>query len=402
MFRWIWGSGNNDEGKKEVKEAEKPVVRVAPEEKGRVRWVLHEQGFYVKDTKSTTAALMTAVATTPQTSPLVVRVNQSASNQQESSLVTSRIPPRSEIPSRMDADIPSLPSESDPVLLDTSEDALGAYQEQLRKHAAALQGVLEKWKLEKEKIIGDDLDLQRYANVKRITANYSVMHGIRAFFENLFTSLKDDLEPASDELHGLLDKAHGAVQALCLELEDLSKALNDSSKSAHERHKICIDMCNVGMEIAEDMIKLVDNIRAELEYCLRFEKISEKAAVQLIELAILIVTKIPVPEMDFNFSSSYRNFLYNEIQQEKKAIDRFETDVLGALRRAMAIIVTQEKKWEMEKTVSSRDPSPSPDPALGSSMEGVARLFSQPSSSDTRSLPENTTDTSERQLRASF
>ncbi|VVC75132.1 hypothetical protein AQUSIP_04090 [Aquicella siphonis] len=377
MLRRIFG-WNQEEKKPD----EKPLKRAIPQKRDKPLWIPDGKGGYVKSTTSTAAALMSLAVTQPQ-DPLPQSYIKEFEPDAGLPQANTRVQAVQSSAVRMDRDEPAQPGEPDHGQVVTSLDALGGYQEQLVKQGAELQVTLEKWKREKEKIIGDDMDLQRYASVKKINANHSVVHGIRAFFENLFEALKADLEPASDELHDLLEKTHAAVQSLCNELHDLSQALKDGNKSAHERHKICIDMCNISMEITEDMIKLVDNIQAELNHCLRWEKISEKAAVQLIALAILIVTKIPVPEMDFNFSSSYRNFLYNEIEQEKVAIDRFETDVKGALRRAMALVTAEERDWTADKNQSpAATPVLSQNTSLQSSLDGLSRLFSSPATPD--------------------
>ena len=216
-------------------------------------------------------------------------------------------------------------------------DALSRWQDELQREVKELQNKLEAWKKLKEDVIAKDVDLQNYANTHLLDmkAHQSVLNNVKMFFKKIFEKIKEYVEPAKYELHDVLTETHQQVQALCDSLVSLCDQLNDSDKSEKEKNKIKIDVCNVSMQILENQIQLINNVRAELDYCLSSEQISEEAAWKLVQLAVLIAAKIPVPDLPFNLNSVYRNFLYNETTGEKQELDIEETDVGGELKRAM-------------------------------------------------------------------
>jgi len=224
-----------------------------------------------------------------------------------------------------------------------NEISLDGYQKKLKQVGGALQLSLWQWERLKEEIIGVDTYLPKYANTSKTTImGKKVLSSVLEFFQHLFNRIKKDIEPADQELHDLLEKTHDEVQDLCDQLEASAHVLKDSSKSEEEKRKISVEMCNVSIEIITNLIRMISNIQTELTYCLMFEKITENIARELVLLVNLVVTKIPLPDFDFNFSDAYRNFLYNEIKGEKEEISTFETDIRGRLRRAMHEIERQK------------------------------------------------------------
>jgi hypothetical protein len=341
MWSWLFGD-------KETKNEESKTNLPRPGQPGKPRkqqWVQDGKGGWIRSDSfgtSTTTALVTLLE------PLAV---QTATTLVASLLTSKQQSKESIVHSLGDNASPQLDgSPEDPASSlpgNQGQDALAAYQQQLTRTGSELQAALEKWKLLKEQIIGDDMDLKRYANEAVLVRHHqSVLESIRNFFRHLFEKIKEDLEPADLELHEMLDKAHQEVQGLCEHLDESCKLLKDTSTSEENQHKISIDMCNTSMTIINDLIGMVDNIQSEIKYCLEAEKITENAAKKLILLAILIVTKIPLPDIELTFSDSYRNFLYNEIEETKKSIDIFESDVIRALKLAMAEIKKKELEWE--------------------------------------------------------
>lgn len=241
-------------------------------------------------------------------------------------------------------------SDDDSLPSNQNLDALGNFQVELTKTAASLQSFLEKWKALKQEVIGGDSGLLQYASVKKEGAGSTVSQGMAIFFTNFFGKIRKFLEPADAELHELLTETHEQVQELCVRLELASVKLKDTSNSEEDARKICIDMCDISMEINNHLITMIDNIQAELSTCLKFEKIGEQAAKQLILFLVLMATKIPVTDLNCDFSESYRNFLFNEIEKEKIELEHFETDVIGELLKIMNEIKKQQVVWVEART----------------------------------------------------
>ncbi|MBX3709870.1 MAG: hypothetical protein KIT56_04745 [Gammaproteobacteria bacterium] len=321
MFRWIFG-----------KSKEQPFVMPEHVKPRKPQWEPDGQGGYRKigiPTVTTTAATLTLLADASQLKPSVVTTV-------------------SNTPSLNDADS-SFPDDARPIPNYENVDALEGYLEELAMLGSGFQRSLQAWKEKKIKIIGDDESLKEKL---KININYpesnveqGVLRVIREFFENIFRSLKEDIEPANMELHELLDNVAPEVEVLCHHLEEECSKLQDNSRTQEAQRLTCIGICDTSIEINEALIKMVNHIRAELIYCLHAEQVAEQVAKQLILTSLMILTKIPFPDLSFTFNAAYRSFLYNEITKEKIEIDKFETNVRGELREAMQKIVTEENKW---------------------------------------------------------
>lgn len=338
LRRWIWGEEPQEP---EVKKIEKPKPQPA------VKWVSDGVGGYVKATHASVAKQL-------------IRNTQSVSSPQ---LPTTQTPNATPMLGRNLSDENSTTDE--PVA-----DALLDYQVELTKTAKELQDNLTKWKQLKEDVIGNDDILRMYKPEKNNTAGKNVLGGVGDFFNHLWEKIKAALEPANLELHDLLENTHSDVQVLCdhLAADALELKKTDSDEQCR---KLKVDMCNTSIAIIEDLITFVDNIQRELQYCLRCEMVTEKMAVHLAQLAVLIVTKIPLPDFDFNLSGSYRNFLYNEIGEEKKAIDIFETDVKGTLAKALRTI--KERPFNA-KTADQQKP----EETITNGVQSNVTLFTTP------------------------
>lgn len=300
MLRWVseWYYG-----------AEKPVKKPVTSAQ---RWIPDNQGGYVKHTTAKAIASFAGEGApglaqqAPQRAAAVNGLNGNAFTDDESFPV------------------------------DNAQDALSAYQSELARTMTELQASLTKWMDKKVEIIGGDSELTRYA--ESLIASHpgsDLIAGINAFFDQIFVDIKSDLVPASTELHRLLEVAHSHVQSLCDHIDASCQKLDEKDRAPEEKRRLCIDICNDSILIVNDLITMTENMEDELEYCLKFEGMSEEVAKSLVQLLVLIVVKVPMPELDFNFKPSYRHFLYNEIEGEKKEIELFETNVKGHLAHAM-------------------------------------------------------------------
>lgn len=320
MLRWLLGWGGNQDQNSNTKKAIQPAQR----------WRSDGQGGYIKHAGDSTAAAIASFAG-------------------EQALAQPRTPVLSAGFSKKGL------VEDDSFPADNAPDALSAYQEELVRTAADLQASLAKWMDKKVEVIGGDPALTQYAAQARVHPGADLIAGINAFFKQLFENIKADFVPASTELHHLLDEAHGHVQKLCDHLDVSCQKLDEAGRTAEEKRRVCIDICNDSIQIVNDLIAMINNIEEELDYCLKFEGLTEEAARKLAQLIVLIVLKVPMPELDFNFKSTYRHFLFNEIEGEKKEIELFETDVKGHLAHAMKEIGLQEQVWEKAANDSSSE-----------------------------------------------
>lgn len=347
MLRWLlgWDDSKKQQDKKSIKPAQ--------------RWVSDDQGGYVKHSTARAIASFAGEAAAQQAPKLGAGVD---------GLKVNGFSDESSFP------------------IEGVQDALSAYQAELTSTMADLQASLTKWMDKKVEIIGSDTDLTRYADsLNHSHPGTDLIAGIKAFFAQIFENIKTDFIPASTELHQLLEVAHSHVQSLCDHIDTSCQKLDDKEKSSEEKRRICIDICNDSIQIVNDLIAMIENIQDELDYCLKSEGLTEQAAKTLVQLIVLIVVKVPMPELDFNFKSSYRHFLYNEIEGEKKEIELFETDVKGHLAHAMQEILVLAGDRDNATKPSAEE---KPDSDLLSGSLFAPTPSSTPASSNTLDLPQ--------------
>ncbi len=224
-------------------------------------------------------------------------------------------------------------------------DAISLYQSQLDNAILTEREKLAKWKQVKEEIIGSDKTLNSYPSNRNIDVHHNAKNAIASYFKKLFNQIKESVLPANMDLHHLLEKAHNEMKSLYDHLEVSCTTIREH-KSEAEQRKMTVDMCDTSIDIINDRIQMLDEIRNEINYCLKFEIITEAVASAIFELGLFVILKMPIPKLNFDFSDTYRHTLYGKIIDEKKEIDKFETDVSGLLNRGMTIIQLLEKGWE--------------------------------------------------------
>lgn len=220
-----------------------------------------------------------------------------------------------------------------PILLNIGEqqqkDALSDYQNELSNTISTLKNKLEKLEQFKAALLLNDAALNNdnhavHADKEKMCENS--MNSITQFFQNMFNAIKADLQPADNELNNLLEKSHKEMQVLFQQLKADSDALQDNAKSREEKRKICLDMFNLNIAIIRNLLNLITDVQAELQYCLDCESLGEKAMQYIVAIVVRMVLQVPLPSLEGDFSDIYRHILTNEIASEKSKLEIVAAD----------------------------------------------------------------------------
>lgn len=225
------------------------------------------------------------------------------------------------------------PIASDTTIAPTAADLLGAFQCQLKTKEAAFMKELEDWKKHRElefSTAGQELQHLH-------TCDSVVQKKIKDIFSRLLHTIKRSLEPANLAIDDLMDGTQPHLNELRDHLNELCQALIKDEGNK----KIRIDICDTSIIMLNELIVLMNDVSAHIEYCLKSEGITEVMVNSLLDIMAIIILGIPAPEFNVNLSSAYRDFLYREINEEKERLELCETELEGDLQKAEKLLERQ-------------------------------------------------------------
>jgi len=349
MFSSWWkSSAAKQEETKEKKETNKKTEEyiITPARK----WASHKNGIYTPH-PSTTATTLTTL-TSQASAPVIVLKTKNTKM-----TVTTNDETKDDDGSDNTNTVPE------------GKDAINYYQEQLDQASASLQAMLKKYEEAKENVIASDTGLISH-NVQTEPVileqeKKEEPSPFKTFLITAFNKAVEDLEPAHYELNNLIKKKHEEIQKKYKQLQEMNAKAKEQNLTEAEARRLFVDMCNTSTAIIYANIQLIGDIKAEIEWCLRFGRVAEMALTKGAEVLIAFALgKLGLPaiagleNLNLDFSSYYRNFLNYEITDVKKVIEQYMTDVNGLLEQALKIIQAQLKQWE-EKKSNKSDPLPS-------------------------------------------
>jgi len=142
--------------------------------------------------------------------------------------------------------------------------------------------------------------------------------------------------PADYEIQEIINEANAEIEERIRQLEIVCQKANDFTLSDEEYNNARLEICNDSLSILDNEMVLLNGIKAELQYSIDFEKMTETIVGSLVRLAILVYTKVPIPSTGFSLNSEYKNYLFNKIQGEMNELTDIKAVIENEMKRAKA------------------------------------------------------------------
>lgn len=144
---------------------------------------------------------------------------------------------------------------------------------------------------------------------------------LKTIFSDVLETLQTFVRTTDKNLDGLIDQIKPKVTNLCNDLhatcsEVLKDDLSEPQKIQLEHH-----ICDNCLTMLNDLIGFIKDVKAQINVSLKIEEIGEQIALHIARFVVLLLTDLPLPNIDFKISGLYRKFLYREIEPEARTIN---------------------------------------------------------------------------------
>lgn len=171
--------------------------------------------------------------------------------------------------------------------------------------------------------------------------NTPVTHTIKDVLQRVYDELRALIAFPDSQLNYIYDRSRPQILKLEETLNEACDKLkkpvqNAGTPPSLEKAKVCLEICNASITLLSGLGSLVNDISREIKLCLKCQEIVEKTAVILMNFAITLITRFPMPPLDFNLGLKdlYRKSLFHSIQHEATGIGNFVTGAKGEVERA--------------------------------------------------------------------
>lgn len=154
----------------------------------------------------------------------------------------------------------------------------------------------------------------------------------------LWQAVKDFCKPAEQYIHDQLDSGLGAhISKLHADLKAEIDALN-AATDQKQQLAIKLRICNTMIDLNTERQLLADNIKAELESCLKEANEVNIAVILAWSILIKTITTLPVPTPDFQIVQKYERNLGDRIKTVVIAEDEFNAELDGDDEKAFVLL----------------------------------------------------------------
>ncbi|MDX1900450.1 MAG: hypothetical protein SFW66_00425 [Gammaproteobacteria bacterium] len=236
-------------------------------------------------------------------------------------------------------------SENEESQTDASGQNINSIFKEIHESTDAIAKELKEWEqieLDLLKEFPEFIHLPEAPDAKILTEH-------ETFFNKLILTIIDAIEPAEEEIQDLIQHTNEIIEKRFEMLDKACSKANNSRLAYKERAKARMEICRDSMAILNDEIALLNGIKAELQYSINTEKLSEKIIGFIIGLVVLILAKIPLPTTLFSFAKEYQNHLYNNVKDEAQELLLIRAGIQNELNKAKDAVEPPAVK--MEKAV---------------------------------------------------
>ncbi|OGT58327.1 MAG: hypothetical protein A3F14_03405 [Gammaproteobacteria bacterium RIFCSPHIGHO2_12_FULL_43_28] len=221
---------------------------------------------------------------------------------------------------------------------DNSGDELGRIQNKVEKMSNDFFNQAQIWEKKKLAIIAQMSNYQDKATKQDSS-------GVGITVSSLLKVIKSFIQTPNQELKVLEASLQPHMEDLRNKLKLACEQFSNPADTT-DKQLLAILICNTSIEMLNDLQKLFSGINSEIKYCVKTEAMGETVALLLAQAAFNGLIGIPLPEINFAMSETYRLFLFNEISESTTQINDYATGIEGQMKNAEIMLDSSSKTTE--------------------------------------------------------
>ncbi|MDX1901771.1 MAG: hypothetical protein SFW66_07205 [Gammaproteobacteria bacterium] len=223
---------------------------------------------------------------------------------------------------------------------------------ELNERSTAIENEIKDWSKLETTLMYDHSELAKLPSPE----SHSILNEISALFKTILRSLQESILPPESEIREVIDRTDASLMKQFETLNAACKIAANLDLSEMERVKAKLEICHDSLHILNSEIALLNDIKSELQYAIDSEKVSETILKQLANLAILMLTNIPMPSTSFTLENEYKNFLYNEVKGDVESIVQIRAVIENELHKAESVVEVGEAPLYAKQNAQQKSP----------------------------------------------